>query len=106
MTLAAAAMLKLDHRYGRLSRSRETNGICAGVRTISEDEPFKYQDHAKAPQLFKLQTDRKVLERCSFDLLNLRGPGESTRPVFSDVHGDDQKFPSSSIQANRQTGKP
>ncbi|KAJ1350766.1 hypothetical protein KIN20_006644 [Parelaphostrongylus tenuis] len=43
MTLAAAAMLKLDHLHGRLSRSRETNGICAEVRTTSEDGPSKYR---------------------------------------------------------------
>ncbi|KAJ1365184.1 hypothetical protein KIN20_025418 [Parelaphostrongylus tenuis] len=35
MTLTPAAMLTNRHR--RLSRNKETNGICAAVRTTSED---------------------------------------------------------------------
>ncbi|KAJ1357463.1 hypothetical protein KIN20_015621 [Parelaphostrongylus tenuis] len=41
MTLAPPAMLKLDHRHGRLSRNKGTNGICAGISTTSEDGPFQ-----------------------------------------------------------------
>ncbi|KAJ1351353.1 hypothetical protein KIN20_007344 [Parelaphostrongylus tenuis] len=32
-----------DCMYGRLSCSKGASGICAGVRTVSEDGPLKYQ---------------------------------------------------------------
>ncbi|KAJ1366062.1 hypothetical protein KIN20_026644 [Parelaphostrongylus tenuis] len=43
MKLTPATMLKSRHNLGRLSGEEGTNRKYAGVRTISEDGPSKYQ---------------------------------------------------------------